>query len=214
MYEVKLKISFQDNKCSEKISLAFEEKEVYVFQKYLENCKRLKKAEIFKNDFPSIEKIQWKEETGLQLEVTEFSDSHVCELLHLARPIFLAKEPASFEKTQGIIGKIAKNTLLIRQLKYLRNLYEKGTYQPYFQITIGDTPIFSDETIKLWLNGVEYHQDSEKSQIIEELYKDLSEKTVRGIFVSDLSGKILAIYSLADLVENLLKRKQIKPAAN
>lgn len=208
MKEVTLQATSEDESESETICLAFDDSDLDSLQLYLDNCTRLEAAQIFKKKFPDVSNIKLTAEEGMAFEVSEFEYSHVCELLHLARPIFLSKEPASFKKTQAIFGKRAKNTALAKHLKLLRNTYERGDYQPYFQITIGDTPLFHDETVKLWLNGVEYHQDSEKAAIVKELEKSLSESTARGIFISQLSGRIRATFMLAHLAKLVIDKNE------
>ena len=201
MLEVTLHATSQDGSESETLSLEFNDSDIEVLQRYLDNCTRLEGAKIFTSAFPFVRKINWNTEQGMTFEVSEFEYSEVCELLHRARPIFLAKEPASFEKAQAVFGRKAKGTALTKHLKHLRNTYEKGDYQPYFQITIGGTPFFHDETVKMWLNGIEYHQDSEKAAVIKQLEDSLSENTARGIFVSQLSGRVKATFMLADLAK-------------
>jgi len=208
MKEVTLKATSEDESESETIRLTFDNSELNFLQLYLDNCTRLEAAQIFKNKFPSVKNIKWTAEDGMTFEVSDLKYSHVCELLHLARPIFLSKEPASFEKKQAIFGKKAKNTALAKHLKFLRNTYEKCDYQPYFQITIGDTLLFHDETVKLWLNGVEYHQDAEKAAIVKELEKSLSESTARRIFVSQLSGRVRATFMLAHLAKLVVDKSE------
>ena len=199
MLEVKLKATSEDE--SEILHLQFEELEVESLKLYLDNCKRLENAQILKGKFPSIKNIEWTEKSGMNFDVSQFEYSHICELLHLARPMFLEREPASFKNTLSIFGKRAKKTSLAKHLKYLSNTYKFSDHQGYMQITIGDTPLFHDKTIKLWLNGVEYHQDSDKAKIIKELEASLSESSVRGVFVTQLYGRIKAIFMLSHLAK-------------
>jgi len=209
MKKVILKASSVDLNEPETILLEVDNSELVLLTLYLDNCARLESAKIFKNKFPNVRNIKWTTEEGMIFDVSEFDYSNVCEFLHLARPIFLSREPASFEKTQAIFGKKSKNTALAKHLKYLRCTYEKGDYQPCFQITIGGTPLFHDETAKLWLNGVEYHQDSEKAAMVKELEKSLSKDIVRGIFVSQLSGRVRAIFMLANLARFVVEKKHL-----
>jgi len=204
MIEVTLQGISENKTESESICLNFDESEIELFKLYVSNCTRLKTAQIFKDGFPIVRNIIMNAEVGMNFEVSEFEYSHVYEFLHLARPIFLSKEPASFEKTQAIFGKKGKHTILAKHLKYLRYTYECGEYQPYFQVTLCDTPLFHDETVKLWLNGIEYHQDIEKAAIVKELENSLSESTARGIFIAQLSGRVKAAFMLEHIVKLVL----------
>jgi len=206
MIKVKLKATSEDE--SETLELQFETLEVESLKLYLDNCNRLESAQILKSEFPSIKNIKWTEKTGMNFDVSQFEYSHICELLHLARPMFLEREPASFKNTLSIFGKRAKKTSLAKHLKYLRNTYEFSEHQHYMQITIGDTPLFHDKTVRLWLNGVEYHQDSDKAKLIKELEASLSETAVRGIFVTQLYGRIRAIFMLAHLAKLIVDKSE------
>lgn len=206
MLEVKLKATSEDE--SEILHLQFEELEVESLKLYLDNCNRLENAQILKGEFPSIKNIEWTEKSGMNFNVSQFEYSHICELLHLARPMFLEREPASFKNTLSIFGKRAKKTSLAKHLKYLSNTYKFSDHQGYMQITIGDTPLFHDKTIKLWLNGVEYHQDSDKAKIIKELEASLSESSVRGVFVTQLYGRIKAIFMLSHLAKLIVDKSK------
>ena len=206
MLEVKLKATSEDE--SEILHLQFEQLEVESLKLYLDNCNRLENAQILKGEFPSIKNIEWTEKSGMNFNVSQFEYSHICELLHLARPMFLEREPASFKNTLSIFGKRAKKTSLAKHLKYLSNTYKYSDHQGYMQITIGDTPLFHDKTIKLWLNGVEYHQDSDKAKIIKELEASLSESSVRGVFVTQLYGRIKAIFMLSHLAKLIVDKSK------
>lgn len=206
MLEVKLKATSEDE--SEILHLQFEELEVESLKLYLDNCNRLENAQILKGKFPSIKNIEWTEKSGMNFDVSQFEYSHICELLHLARPMFLEREPASFKNTLSIFGKRAKKTSLAKHLKYLSNTYKFSDHQGYMQITIGNTPLFHDKTIKLWLNGVEYHQDSDKAKIIKELEASLSESSVRGVFVTQLYGRIKAIFILSHLAKLIVDKSK------
>ena len=144
----------------------------------------------------------------MTFDILDFEYSHLCEFLHLVRPIFLSEEPASFEKIQAIFGKKSKKTLLAKHLKYLRETYQNGDYKPRFQMSIDNIPLFDNKTVQLWLNGIEYHQDTEKAKKVEELQKGLTEKSIQGIFVSQLSGRIRATFMLAELANLIVNNSK------
>lgn len=196
---VKLRATSEDGTETHDLELSFDDVDVAMLTRYLNNYDRMVSARIFAAGFPAVKRINWTAASGLVFEVTEFDYGHVCELLHVARPIVLGQEPASFEKVQAVFGKRAKGTALTKHLKHIREVYERGDYQPYFQVSINKTPLFDDETLKTWLNGVEYHQDSEKAELVTALEKALGDETARGIFVAQLSGRMRAAQMLAHL---------------
>jgi hypothetical protein len=124
--------------------------------------------------------------------------------LHKLRPLILSQEPASFERTCGLVGKRFANQGLRKQLKMIRNLYSKGEYSAFFQVTIGDMPLFTNEFLSQWLNGIEYHRDPEKRLKIKEVEDAISKEHTRSIFLCQLSGKAKAIFLLQDLVKFIL----------
>jgi len=199
----KLGIRSQDGSIDEEILLSFDDKELEVLARYKENLERLKEASILKN-MPHITSFRYNVEEGMKYEYLEFNTEDVSALLHLARPFLLDEERASFKKTLDIFGKKGKGTNLNVHLKAITGRYEKGTYQPYFQISVKGIPLFTEKTLKSWLYGIEYHQDREKRELVKELEEVLGEKDSRAFFLSQLLGKMEAIFLLGHLV---LQRK-------
>lgn len=198
----------EDETVEQRIELTFEDTEIEKLRLFMRNFERFKDADLIQKGIPELKNMGWdtKQGRGLTFEFTDFDYKDVYELLHLARPFFLTEEPASFERTCGILGKRGKGTVLTGTLKLIRTLYEKGEYQSLFQVTLGGTPLFHESTLKAWLNGMEYHQDQDKREQIEKLEAALSQKAARGIFVSQLSGRIDAIFELADIIGMIIFR--------
>jgi len=200
MKKVKLKAILKDKISVDNIELTFENEDLDVLRLYKTNYDRLLSAKLLNEGLPSITKISWNAKSGSKFKFSKFDYQDVFELLHLARPFFLSKEPASFEKTCAIFGKRGKGTSLTDHIKYIRYLYENGEYFSLFQIEIDEIPLFSDDTLKLWLNGIEYHQDKEKRDVYAKLEKALGVETTKAIFVSQLSGRIKSLHMLGHLV--------------
>ncbi|MDT4969544.1 MAG: hypothetical protein QOJ64_4281 [Acidobacteriota bacterium] len=206
MHAVKLKAISEDGGSEEIVDLVFDDRELAALKMYLENFERFKAARLIQNGIPELKKISMVRETGLSFEFTQFDYNDVYELLHLARPIFLGREPASFEKTCAILGRRGKGTVVSQHLRNLRGLYEKGEYRTIFQVQIGSTPLFHEKTLRDWLYGVEYHQDLDKRERIKELENALGQESLKGVFVSQLSGRIKATIMVADLVYLIVNR--------
>lgn len=205
---IRLCAKSEDGSESHDLELEFDDHDILVLGKYLDNYQRMLRGKVFEAGFPMVRKIKWTPESGMLFEVSNFDYGHICELLHLARPLFLAQEPASFEKTQAVFGKRSKGTAITKHLKHIREVYERGDYQPYFQVSVNNTPLFADETLKAWLNGVEYHQDSEKAMLIASLEKALGSEVARGIFVSQMAGRLRATQMLAHLCSLVVTEPQ------
>lgn len=102
MRTVRLLLVSEDDAERHDLELTFEPDDMEVLSRYVVNCDRLANAKILQKPFPSITNIRWTAAEGMRFEVSSFDYGEVCELLHLARPIFLSKEPASFARTQAI----------------------------------------------------------------------------------------------------------------
>ena len=199
MHTVRLHLTSLEGSEHHEVVLVFDQPQVAVLTQFLANCDRLARARILRTGLPTVSHVSMTATEGLTINVSDFDYGEVCELLHLARPIFLSQEPASFENTQAIFGRQSRGNALRRHLRYLRELYERGDYQPYFQVSIGGTPLFHETMVRAWLNGVEYHQDKDKSAVVASLERSLNANGARGVFVAQLSGRIRAIFMLAQL---------------
>lgn len=226
-------VAKNDNTCLEElVDLTFDDNDLVLFTLFTENFNRLKTSRMIENDkIPVLEKISASSEQYLEIVFSDFEYQDVYELLHLLRPFILDKEPASFKKIYSIFEKKAEKTPLTSVLESIKNQYDKGDYQPYFQLThieysfpddneikdLSDEEIidlmfelesqessinlFDNTTLLKWLNGMEYHQDKEKQKNVKQLDKALGKKTMRGVFICQLAGKIRAISKLAYLIE-------------
>lgn len=198
MLKVTLRARRAKDDTAHEAEIALPEEDCGTLRAFLGNVARLAKAALVQNGLPGIQQISMTGEE-LAIEVGPVDYGQVCELLHLARPIFLSREPASFEKTIAVFGRVARGTFLAEQLKHIRFVYENGDYKPYFQVTIGDVPLFHDDSLKVWLNGVEYHQDADKAAKIRELEEVLGPEVTRGVFIAQLAGRLEATFKLAEL---------------
>jgi hypothetical protein len=200
---------------TEKVDVELSDEQVKLLRRYSENVARLERSQLVQTGLPEITHIKM-DHTGLTFTVSEFKYDDLCGLLHVARPLLLSAEPASFQKTMGVLGKQCDSTLFRKHLKNLWSIYETGDYGRYFQMRINDIPLFSDQAVKLWLNGVEYHQDEEKAAVIASIEKSLSEETTRKVFAATLCGRIRALFLLDLIVGKALAiiDKKAKPAAD
>ena len=85
---------------------------------FSKNVTRLQATQIFAAGFPALTSIRFSQAEGMQFEVTPFDYAHVCEFLHVARPVFLKSEPASFLNVQAYFGKAGAGTPLAKFMRY------------------------------------------------------------------------------------------------
>ena len=206
MKKVKFKAIPKDDSLPKEIfEFSFDDNDIEKLKQYDKNFRILKNSDFLLNGIPYFKKMKFSSEIGMQFEFSEYNYDDIYEFLHLSRPFFLFREPASFKKICSIFGKKSEGTNFSKHIKYLGSLYDKGIYQPYFQFTVGQDKLFHDDNIQIWLNGEEYHQDSEKSKKVEALKEALGENSAKSIFATQLSGRIEAIFMLENLVEIALK---------
>jgi hypothetical protein len=146
-----------------------------------------------------------EKDKGITIAVSEFKESEVSEFLHLARPLFLDGEPASFKTTLAVYRRGFDGTEQNGQVKYLHNLYVKGDYCIYLKFSTAGLDVFSDKMTQIWLNGGEYHQDEDKIQLVRKIESMLSEHSARGLFIAQLSGRVKAIDKLHSMVVGTLR---------
>ena len=234
MEKLTFKVITGNERSEEIIEINLDSDELKLLELFQENFNRLRSSvRILENDqVPVLKKISFSQEKGLDFVFSDFNYQHISELLHLLRPFLLKKESTSFDMICAIFNKKARKTSFALVLKSIRNMYEKGDYQPYFQLSlIGNhlseesfnnyingiifgeeyhhnkyerIDIFSEGTLKVWLNGREYHQDEDKRLLVERLEESFGSDVARSLFVSQLSGKVRAIYALMDLVNQML----------
>ncbi len=207
---VVIQVSDSKDSAGVEVALPIDESRLRQLSAYLENDLRIGEAKIFKSGFPVVKRVSYDREHGFSIVVTEVNYGEVCELLHVCRPVFLAREPATFEKVLGFFGKHGEDTPLAIWTKRVRLMYEQGDYQPYFQLSISNTPLFHEKSLSTWLNGVEYHQDAEKARLVQQLEEELGQEVVRGVFVAQLSGRLKAIGRLANVVQLVVDKAQGK----
>ena len=124
----------------------------------------------------------------------------------MARPLILTNEPASFDRIRGLLGRQFAHPTIREHLRELNERYRAGHYQPYFQIHVGETPLFDDTTFNAWLNGTQYHRDIDKRMMIRELEEGLGPDTLDAIAVH-FSAKVESIQRLDDGLVTAVLRK-------
>lgn len=208
MADLTIKSNFEDeNNNKEEVLFSFNDIELEIINKFIENCKRLSQAKLIRTGLPSFN-IKWDRETGFKIQCTKYQYDHICELLHLLRPLILSSERASFDKIKATMGKKSANTILSKYMKVIGDVYKDGLYKRYVQISIKNIPLFQRETVNKWLNGIEYHQDKDKAEMVNKIKTALSDDDANSFFIAQLWGQIYAIFMLQDLLLHIIKKKE------
>lgn len=75
------------------------------------------------------------------------------------------------------------------------------------QISINNQPLLEDATLKLWLNGEQYHTDREKAEVWREIERGLTEENARALVITQLSSKVKALANLQYIAKLVLQRE-------
>lgn len=202
---VRLGVTLADEQgASTRVEGDFTPEDIKLLRHYVRNTEKLGNAGIVTRGMPQITRMNFAAATVL--ECAPYTDAELHELLHVLRPVILSKEPASFEKVAGLLGKRLPSDEMRQHLKALRHIFEHGQLSRYMQINIGGRDLFKDETLKLWLNGEEYHQDSEKSEAWHKFQQALTEPNTRAYVITQLGSKVEAALHLGSIAKMMLER--------
>jgi len=207
-HAVSLPMHAEDGSLLGHAQAAFTTGELAVLRDFASSVTALEDCRLIKDDqMPRLATINFSQQDGVQMNGTIAESDNVYAALHLARPLLLANEPASFENVLGLLGRRFENPTLRRALKTLRRHYESGRAGQYFQVTIGSTPMFTPDTFKLWLNAAEYHRDPDKREVLREIEAAIGPASVRGLMLNMFAEKIDVVRRLRHgLVHAILRR--------
>jgi len=175
---------------------------------YVENVDRLAASRLVAAGMPELKSIQWGR-AGDNYSFTPFDRTDVPEFLHLLRPIYLEREPASFNRTRSAIHKSLRDTEFDLVLRSLRERSVRGDYQGFMQYFVlppgapSPSPIFDAGTVHLWLNGFQYHQDTEKRESVSRLFELLTQPVAEAMFLAQLRGTVAAMVDLAAIARQI-----------
>lgn len=141
---------------------------------------------------------------GLPLSCESYSDNELHELLHVLRPVILPRETASFSRVVGIASRAFPGYIRQRG-KVLRRVFDHGEYHLYLQIRVDGVPVFDDATLKLWLNGEQYHADEEKRAAWRCFQAAVTPPKARALVVTQIASKLKALWELEHLATAILR---------
>lgn len=150
---------------------------------------------------------------GGSIEANLPDDDTLAIVLHRLRPLILQKESASFVNTCAVLGKHLADANVRAILREQRELFQNSDRAQTWALSSNDVRVNAENVLQDWLNGVEYHTDSERRMRIEQLLQG-SEVLVRHALVSMLLNKIDAIEAigaLARVVVGTLQTVRFEP---
>jgi hypothetical protein len=134
-------------------------------------------------------------------------------LLHLMRPFVLQKEPTAFNRIVNILERRIDDPRVRSSLEQQKQLFSGEEFQQQVKMIASagpgtDAVLNSEETFQLWLNAYEYHKDEEKKAELEELHALLPFEWLRGMFVSMMLDRALAVINIANFIRFLETSKR------
>lgn len=171
-----------------------------ILNRFIEFMSRVRTTALLQRGMPAISNIDVRPESGLTLTCFPYTNAELHELLHVLRPVILKNEPASFHNVSALLGRRFKNRKLASYIKLQRRVFEDGELSLYMQITVGDQPLFDESLLRLWLNAEQYHSDPDKSEDWRNLEKSLRTESARALIISQLQGKVTALFNLEHVV--------------
>ena len=103
-----------------------------------------------------------------------------------------------------MLGKKFDSEKFRSHLKLQRTIFEDGELQLYMQISLNDQPLLADATLKLWLNGEQYHTDEQKAATWKEIEKALTVENTRALVITQLQAKVKALFNVLHIANLIL----------
>ncbi len=186
------------------ISGALTDEEHATVVRYLENYDRLSESKPLREGIPCSISINSTEEEGVEVTANLPDSDTLSVLLHRLRPFILQNEPASFATVIAIVARRFDDIQLRLLLTKQRQLYDGRKSQRLITLTSNDVIVNSEKVLYDWLNAHEYHGDPDKREVVDGLFDRMPSDLVRGILISMLVDKTLAVRNLASILASLL----------
>lgn len=206
MLEVRLGLATKAGDPLETTTATFDESEIDLLRRYVEFVDRLRETKLLRRGMPAITNMSWKPDEGMKWTCPSYENSELHELLHVLRPLILSQEATSFECIAGLLGKKFDSEKFRGHLKLQRTVFNDGELKLYMQISLNDQPLLDDATLKLWLNGEQYHTDEEKAATWKEIEEGLTIENTRAFVITQLQAKVKALFNL-QYIANLILGK-------
>lgn len=185
----------------------FTDPETAILEQYLEQYEAITASPVLSAGLTCNMNLQWTADSAT-VECDLPDEDTLGILLHRLRPFILSQEPASYEKVIAIVGRRVPHPAITDLLRRQRRVYDGREFQETMRISVNDTVINSDRTLKDWLNSHEYHRDADKREAVSSLLHAFPGNLTKGILVNMLIDRMRACINLAKLVAVLLGKQQ------
>jgi hypothetical protein len=202
------KVTIRETGETHQVVFSLSEKEVAVLSEFLEEAGPLSEIPVIRAGLDSSLHIAWSKEDGVRIDLSLPPLADLAAVLHKLRPFILKKEPFSFDRTCGILGRRLESPFVRKLLKHEREIYSGKRMQSQVQLTSQDVVINSEATLMAWLNSHEYHRDREKAADLDRLHQIFPLEVSKALFVMLLRHKVDAILGLAEIVKLVLRKQE------
>lgn len=211
MVEVRLGMETKAGELLDSVTAQFNESEIALLRRYVELVDRLLETKLVQRGIPAITNMSWMPEDGMKWTCAPYEDSELYELLHVLRPLILSREPTSFERVVGLLGRRFDHEKFRAHLKLKRTVFEDGELKLFLQIQVGDHPLLEDSTLRLWLNGEQYHTDEKKAAAWREIEAALTVENARALVITQLQAKVKALVDIRFIATLVLGKADAQP---
>ena len=182
----------------------FSDQEEEILIEYLECAKRLATSKFIKQGVSFGLNIHWNHETGLAITTNLPDWDDMTVLMHRFRPFGLQNERTYFVKVANVISRRVNNPSMRNTIKALKDKFSGKFMQSAVMIETNDIVLNSEDTLNNWLNAYEYHRDTDKQQLVDDLGKVLTSDGMKAIFCHLMVDRVNAVFRLAGIIGVLL----------
>lgn len=150
--------------------------------------------------------LHWNSQSGFSYTGELPHDDQIAAILHRLRPFILQKESTYLAKVCGVLAHRIEHPQFRKMMKGILNEFMGKSFQQQMKVTVGNATLNTDEMVKNWLNGFEYHHFEDARQALEVFNTVLPEGWQRAIFISMLIDKAREVGNTLIIVRWLLHR--------
>ena len=185
----------------------FAEHELKLIRQYSTLTDRVRTCSLLQRGISGFQGLTF-DQGGLSITAGTCSKPELYELLHVLRPVTLEKERASFSKVMKILEGRLPHESVLHFLRLNQHAFQHGEMSLFFQVSIGDKPLFAESLLRTWLNGTQYHIDASKASDWAALEASLGEPSAQAVVMTQLHGKVVSVLNIDYIARQILSAPQ------
>ena len=204
MARYKLKLERADSGESVSVAGQFEYEEWGRLEAFIQYVDEVLDTSYVRSGMPASLKLKWEQGSDVEILTKLPPWDAVIVFLHKFRHIGLQSERTNFYRICNILAKELTHPYLRDMIDRQREIYSGKKLRGQFQILSDNVLLNSEKVLYDWLNGYEYHHDTEKREFIESLHTLLPLEVSKVVFLALLKEKTIASCNLASIMRVLL----------